>query len=161
MSQLRPLFVEGNDDVHVVANLCKFYGISVTMPRKSPLESDVFEIVDKGGISNLLETLPTEIKVRSQGDVLGMVVDADLDLLARWNSIKDILTQKGYKVPKKPALEGTILRNDDLPTVGIWLMPDNHLRGMLEDFVAKLVPENDILWNYALESVQSLPEKRF
>jgi hypothetical protein len=40
-------------------------------------------------------------------------------------------------------------------------MPDNELEGILEDFVAFLVPTGDSLWPYAKECVQQIPDRRF
>ena len=33
--------------------------------------------------------------------------------------------------------------------LGVWLMPDNRRGGMLEDFLAKLVPSGDACWAHA------------
>ena len=47
--------------------------------------------------------------------------------------------------------------------MGIWLMPNNTLAGMLEDFVSFLVRPDDALWPFAGESVQQVMalERRF
>ncbi len=147
-SQPRVLLVEGTDDKHSVLALAHY------------AELPGFDIVEKGGINSLLESLPVQLKA-SDLDVLGIVVDADTDLLARWQSLHDKLSRAGYQVPDRPEANGTILRQDDLPVVGVWLMPDNCIPGILEDFVAALIPGDDSLWPYAQESVTELPERRF
>jgi hypothetical protein len=121
---------------------------------------NTFFIKDKEGIDNLLDTLYLELE-GSGLEILGILVDADTDLQARWQSLHDILTRAGYAVPAHPVPAGTILHDENKPTVGIWLMPDNHLPGMLEDFAAMLIPDGDVLLPYARECVQQLPEKRF
>jgi len=151
MAKPRKMLVEGTDDLYVVANLCVLHGMP--MP-------ETFEIIDKKGISNLLDTLSVELQT-SELETLGILVDADTDLQARWQSLRSILTKVGYVVPAKPDLTGTILHDADKPTVGIWLMPDNHLPGMLEDFAAMLIPDDDMLLPYARECVQNIPEQRF
>jgi hypothetical protein len=151
MAKPRKMLVEGTDDLYVVANLCVVHGMP--MP-------ETFEIVDKKGISNLLDTLSVELET-SELEILGILVDADTDLQARWQSLRTILTRAGYTVPAQPVPTGTILHDEDKPTVGIWLMPDNHLPGMLEDFAAMLIPDDDVLLPYARECVQQLPERRF
>lgn len=79
-------------------------------------------------------------------EVIGVVIDADPDLDARWNSIKYNLKKLGYDVPLLPTIGGTIIEGKERnPTIGIWLMPDNNATGMLEDFVKYLIPENDML----------------
>lgn len=146
---IRKLLVEGNDDKHVVINLCMAYQIP-----------EVFEVIDKKGINNLLETLPIELKT-SDLESLGILVDADTNLQARWQSLRNTLTQAGYTVPKTPVSTGTILQNEERPTVGIWLMPNNQLPGLLENFVAELIPVGDGLWTQAQDCVANLPERRF
>ena len=149
MANPRKLLVEGRDDAVVVANLCQAHQLP-----------DAFEIAGKKGITDLLETLSTQLKT-SDLEVLGILVDADTDLQARWQSLRAHLTKEGYLVPDVPVSTGTILHVEDKPTVGIWVMPDNHLPGMLEDFVATLIPDGDALFPYAKECVQKLPEQRF
>ena len=151
MAKPRKMLVEGTDDLYVVANLCVAHGLR--MP-------ETFEIVDKKGIGNLLDTLSVELET-SDLEILGILVDADTDLQARWQSLRTILTRAGYAVPAQPVLTGTILYAEDKPTVGIWLMPDNHLPGMLEDFAAMLIPDDDVLLPYARECVQQIPDRRF
>ena len=48
-----------------------------------------------------------------------------------------------------------------VPRIGIWIMPDNKIPGILEDFVKYLIPEDDSLRDYSLQCVDNLPEKRF
>lgn len=145
----RKLLVEGVDDLHVVCSLCNIHHIP-----------DTFSVIDKKGIDNITGTLSTELKT-SDLDALGIVVDADTDLEARWQSLRSILTREGYLIARQPNPNGTILYHEDKPRVGIWLMPNNQLPGMLEDFIAALIPDGDILWPYAQRCVQTLPEQRF
>jgi hypothetical protein len=73
----------------------------------------------------------------------------------------------GYEdVPDNPAPDGTILDPPDgkfLPRVGIWVMPDNQGKGILEDFLQFLVPEGSRLSEHAKSSVAAIPvsERRF
>ncbi|MEI7844611.1 MAG: DUF3226 domain-containing protein [Chloroflexota bacterium] len=151
----RKLLVEGKDDLYVVANLCGQNGIA--MP-------ETFFINDKDGIENLLSTLSVELNA-SELQALGILVDADTDIQARWQSIRDILIREGLSVPAQPTPNGTILYTEDKPKVGIWLMPDNQphdgLPGLLEQFVAELIPGDDTLWPYAQNCVGNIPEQRF
>lgn len=45
--------------------------------------------------------------------------------------------------------------------VGVWLMPDNQSRGMLEDFAGQLVPPEDELWDKAKLNVDEIVNPRF
>ncbi|MCP5113398.1 MAG: hypothetical protein GY953_21400 [bacterium] len=138
------ILVEGADDKHVVRHLLDHHGL------------DGFDIRDRGGIDNLLETLHVELKA-SDLRQLGIIVDADESLVSRWQSIRDRLTRSGYEnVPKSPDPSGTIVSQPGRPTVGIWLMPNNSVAGILEDFVAALVPDGDQMWSRAEDCVDSV-----
>jgi hypothetical protein len=67
----------------------------------------------------------------------------------------------GYSnTPQEPEIEGTIISQPGRATVGVWIMPDNQLPGMLEDFVRLLVHEKDkALWDRAVRSVKAIPKK--
>lgn len=151
MAGERVLLVEGKDDLHAVLALRKHYQFP-----------DVFEIIVNDGIDPLLESLPVRLKA-SGLEVLGILVDADIDLQARWQSLHGILNQVGYTLPQQPQSVGTILPQADQPRVGIWLMPDNQLPGLLEDFAARLISPADPLWPRAQSAVDQIPqvERRF
>ena len=72
-------------------------------------------------------------------------MDADNpDLRGKWNSIRGRLEKENYAVPDIPNPEGTILYAENKPAIGVWLMPDNDLNGMLEDFCEQLAAPNAI-----------------
>lgn len=147
MADTRVLLVEGRDDEHVFYNLLEYHQV----PER-------FKIKNKEGISKLLDTLDVEL-LASDLQCLGIVVDADLDINARWQSFLTILGRSGYtSLPSLPDTMGTIIQQDGKPSVGIWLMPDNTLSGMLEDFVSFLVPTDDLLWPKVERCIQDIPE---
>ena len=127
------LLVEGNDDLHVLWALCEKFKI-----RQS------FDIIDCKGISNIYEQIPTRFK-QSEIKTIGIIIDADTNLSTRWDSLKDILNKQGYNPPMELPSNGFIAQNSDNITVGVWIMPNNNLNGMLEDFIAFLVPNDDKL----------------
>lgn len=149
------LLVEGNDDEHVVKHVCGARGIQ-----------RLDEIKAQGGVDPLLESLPVRLK-ESDVEVLGVVIDADTDLAARWQSLQVRLTKAGYQdIPPQPAAEGTVLDPPSgtlLPRVGIWIMPDNQTQGILEDFLRFLIPETSCLFNHVQSSIKAIPqeERRF
>jgi len=147
----RYLLVEGKDDEHVFYHLLKHHQIP-----------ECFEIKNKEGIDNLLDTLPTELK-RSNLERLGIVVDANTDVAVRWTNLRSILASAGHgDVPANPDPSGTIVvleQPERTLTVGIWFMPNNTLPGMLEDFVAFLVPPDDPLWGYAEDCLRGISEQ--
>lgn len=52
-----------------------------------------------------------------------------------------------YNVPDELPPTGLLLHptDDDEPIIGVWIMPDNQLNGMLEDFVAILSDPSDTI----------------
>ena len=62
-------------------------------------------------------------------------------------------------IPEEPAPDGTVVTQSGKPRIGVWLMPDNRVPGMLEDFVEFLVPEKDPLLSCAKEAVDLIPAK--
>lgn len=152
MATNKVLLVEGRDDEQVLYHLLGYHRI----PRES------FEIKKKGGISNLIDTLDVEL-LGSGLETLGILVDADTNLVSRWQSLRNKLITASYVVPEEPQKEGTIIRHSEQPTIGIWVMPDNTLPGFLENFVSFLVPSTDSLWDKAIEAVNQIPivERKF
>jgi hypothetical protein len=139
------LLVEGPNDQHVFFALLEHHHIP-----------ENFRVEAKMGIEALLNDLDTELE-RSGLTHLGMVVDADTRLSERWEQLRNVLEKCGYStVPVQPAPSGTIIREDGRPVVGIWLMPDNTLPGMLEDFLHFLVPPGDSLWTLAEAVIQQV-----
>ena len=48
-----------------------------------------------------------------------------------------------------------------MPRLGIWIMPNNQTKGILENFLQFLVPETDTLLGYARKCVTDLPQQLF
>lgn len=107
------------------------------------------------------------MKASEDGDIVGLVIDADSDLNSRWQSLRDVVIRAGYRdVPTTPERDGTILDHPVgalLPRIGVWIMPDNQTKGILEDFLRFLVPAGSHLFDYVKFSVANIPEgeKRF
>nr|VFJ51230.1 MAG: hypothetical protein BECKDK2373B_GA0170837_103228 [Candidatus Kentron sp. DK] len=97
-------------------------------------------------------------------ETISVVLDADNpDLQGKWDAIKGRLEKEGYTIPAVPNPAGTILRDKNKPgnkpTIGIWLMPDNDLSGMLEDFCGQLATPAAI--EYAQDCVHRARENGF
>lgn len=144
------LLVEGIDDEHVIKHLCGKRGVG-----------KLDEIKPQGDVTRLLENFPVRLK-ESDVEALGVIIDADTNLAARWQSLRDRLTKAGYQnVPDLPIPTGTILNapaDSLLPRVGVWIMPDNQTRGILEDFLRFLVPAGSHLFEHVESSVAGIPE---
>ena len=150
------LMVEGTDDEHVLKHICGAHKIS-----------HLDEVKSHGGAVRLLNAIPVQLTLsREEGDVVGIVIDADDSPSARWQSLRDIFTQAGYpNVPRRPDPNGTILESPTgaaLPRAGVWIMPDNRTPGILEDFLRFLVPDRQsALFAHAERSVATVPERLF
>ncbi|HCE47022.1 MAG TPA: hypothetical protein DET40_26030 [Lentisphaeria bacterium] len=156
MAAKKILLVEGTDDEHVIKHICGNRGIS-----------HLDEVKPHGSVDKLLDSVPVRLKASEDGDIVGVVIDADTDLAARWQSLRDRLIRIGYtNVPHDPSADGTIIDPPAgalLPRVGIWIMPDNKTRGILEDFLRFLVPDGSLLFDHVKASVATIPagERRF
>ena len=156
------LLVEGEDDQHVVWQLCAQHGL----PERFSVEVPDGSV----GISGLLEGVPSRVKTPNLR-ILGIMVDADQNPMARWQALRDRLQDpvrlQGYayrSIPVMPPPAGWIADEPNRPRVGIWLMPDNQTPGMLEDFAARLIPERDALLPRAqavLDEIDAAGLRRF
>lgn len=151
MANRRVLLVEGVDDEHVMKHICGNHGIP-----------ELDEVKQHGGAPNLLESVPVRIKASEEGDVVGVVMDADTDLHARWQSIRGRIVAMGYDdVPEAPTADGTIIAPPEgtlLPRLGFWLMPDNRTDGILEHFLRFLVPQPNVLLDHVEKCVAAIPD---
>lgn len=143
----RVLLVEGQDDVHVVLQLCA-------------LREDIpdFSVKDKKGIEKLLAGISGEINAPER-EVVGILVDANDDVEARWRAVTGQLEKQSLQPPEHPEPAGTIIDESDIyPRVGIWLMPDNQSRGEIEDFVAGMIPADDPVWPLSNGYIDGIPK---
>ncbi len=152
------LLVEGIDDKHSVIHLLARHGFDFDDGAKRPVDVD-----DYGGIDKLLQGVVTATSTYPR---VGVIIDADHPPFDRWAQLGGGLMrageERGYepiRLPDVPAPGGTIVpgRNVDWK-FGVWVMPDNVQRGMLEDFLAALVPADDVCWPLAVQSTRRARE---
>lgn len=138
------LLVEGVNDEHVIKNLCFVHGVA------APFIEDVEGIEELfAGITNRLK----EENIRT----LGIVVDADVSPSNQWERVTNRLAAIGYgSIPAQPPHEGWVSTESVPMRVGVWIMPDNGQPGMLEDFVAQLIPVDDPLLAKAGATLQEV-----
>ncbi len=127
------LLVEGSDDKRVIPEL--------------------IEAMD--GVDQLLEPGVIETEVKASGlEALGIVVDADSDGAAQWQRIRARCLPSFPNLPRELPADGLVHANQAGLRLGVWIMPDNMLGGMLETFLAYLVPDQrKDVWAYACEAV--------
>lgn len=143
------LLAEGKNDCHVIYALCGKYDIPENFAVHD-CESDV----------RALKKLSALISSSEEYEVIGIVIDADNpDLRAKWSNISTRLQKEGYEVPEIPSPDGTIIATEGKPKIGVWLMPDNTIDGMLENFCAEMISTEAV--NFAKECVINAKERGF
>jgi len=147
----RILLVEGREDREVVYQFCNYHSIN---------NRALFDVETKDGYERLRDDLM--VRPLTGVKVIGAIDDADTDPHGRWHSLRNGLLDSGYiDFPNEPLEGGTIVPGmAGLPSIGIWLMPNNKLIGMLEDFLASLIREEDVLLKKAVSCVDGIPSEQ-
>lgn len=152
----RLLIVEGQDDRHVISHLAKTADLLLFNQRKPPPdmeEARAIEIIDEGSDYKVLTSINRYLG-QSKLQKFGVVMDADTSVVDRWNSIRDRLNRDGLALPTEIDPDGFVGQSPNGVRIGVWLMPDNLATGMLENFAAQMIPDDDRLWGLAKRSVQ-------
>ncbi len=176
------LLVEGPDDVHVVSQLLNTHGLTSLRNDKdkgvnplklfigdSPL--DIVPVTDADEMIGRFEAALELASVRPKAVGLILDFDAPNELqannrdIAVQNSIRK-LQENGcrWNLPKDftvLASEGFVAdsADEDTPRIGVWLMPNNQGRGMLETFLQQLIPsERSGLLDHARQSTDTAKE---
>lgn len=153
------LIVEGKD-YYFIGTLCrKHFG------RPDGFTERTEKQFLKGG-RGYTDTLNTFIDAFDDPNLtnIGLIVDADFgNLEGRFSSILAALSQKLKRDLSKYRLntEGVTIVEEGLPTIGIWLMPDNTNDGYLEYFVEQLIADNDVLLPLAQSTITDLMTKDY
>ncbi len=113
------LVVEGKDEINFFRVLFEHMGIS-----------DSIDIRDAGGKDRFKTVLPTFTIASGFKSIkkIGIVMDADEHAENTFRSVSGTIEKIGLTPPEKP---GNFSKN--IPSVGIFIMPDNNSNGMLED----------------------------
>ena len=142
----KKLLVEGKEDQFAIVGLMSAHVEWGNTPEEWPVQ-----IKDQDGITNLLAdgVIPTYLK-SSEAETLGIVVDANDQFEGRWQRLRDLCRDAFPDVPADLPEDGLVLQNAEGRRLGVWIMPDNRSRGILETFLTFLVPaEGKALWQYA------------
>lgn len=137
------LLVEGTDERLVIPELIEANGII----WGETYRDWIVEIVDMEGVSNLLRRGTIEAEIKASGvKALGIILDADQNIEANWNMVRERCLGEFPDIPAQIPAEGLVITNSDSLRLGIWMMPDNQSRGMFETFLMFLAPntESDI-----------------
>ena len=154
------LLVEGKSELRDFPQLIEKNGILWEDNQGEPIVS----IKECDGYENITsELISTEFKATGLTH-LGLIIDADFNVVERWQSIRNICLKleniNDNDLPVKIPETGLIIDTIDNKKFGIWMMPDNQNRGMLETFLAYMIKdESDPLWQYAQEVVTEAKTK--
>jgi len=149
------LLVEGSDDQHSVIHLMARHGYDWD-------DSTIFRpyVHVTGNLFQLLSELPVTLKDDRHFQRVGILVDTDTSVADRWTQVRNNAKRAGIILPGSPDPEGTIAEGlQPGSRIGFWLMPDNSSPGNLENFLHKLVPEEDPTWPWADEVVHEARQR--
>ncbi|HMV69066.1 MAG TPA: hypothetical protein PKA64_19625 [Myxococcota bacterium] len=92
---------------------------------------------------------------------MGILLDADESAEGRWQEVRRQLGQIGVDVGGELPAAGFVSEaGRSWPRVGVWIMPDNRSRGMLETFLLMLrAGRQDGLWSFAQEVVATVRDR--
>ncbi len=146
------LLVEGEDDKRVIPQLIEGVGI----PWGDRKKDWIVHIEPCEGVEEILKpgSIKTELKA-SNLKRLGIVIDADDRPERYWERIRDQCIDAFPALPRVLDAQGVVVTNDEGLRFGVWMLPDNRSHGMMETFLAHLVPENEPLWAHCEQSAMS------
>ncbi|HEY9853505.1 MAG TPA: DUF3226 domain-containing protein [Leptolyngbyaceae cyanobacterium] len=158
MAEVHPcvLLVEGKEDLRVIPELMEANGINWGR-RKNP----IVYIRDYDGYQKLADSDVITTELQASGlSALGILIDADDNPDGRWQSIRDACLKSIPDIPESLPENGLIHIAPNKVKFGIWMMPDNKMRGMLETFLTYMIPHNnELIWQFAQEVVKQAKNK--
>lgn len=130
------LLVEATTDRGVIAGLMEANDVPWPDPPDSPVCID-----PRGGVDEILKPGVLEAELGASGlEALGVVVDANGDAGTRWDDLRERCSSEFSDLPDQIPAEGLEVLRSGGPRFGIWIMPDNRLKGTLEDWLVRLIP---------------------
>ena len=146
--ETKKLLVEGAEELRVIPQLMEANGVTWNRGEE-PLN-----IINCDGVENLLKPkyISAQLKTPNGLTHLGIVIDADEEPDNRWKSLYNACLPNIPNFPQNLPAAGLIITLESGIKFGVWMMPDNQSRGMLETFLAYLVPDNN-LWQYTQNKV--------
>ena len=128
------LLVEGKSDLRVVPQLVERAGVAW-----GARGSEIVRIHETDGYPKLAEQFNSQLKNAGLRRI-GILVDANTDPAARWQSIAMTVASE-CTLPAAPPAAGIVIpATTSGKRLGIWMMPDNASRGMMETFLLALRP---------------------
>jgi hypothetical protein len=150
------LLVEGKQEVRVIPELIEANGVDWGA-RNHP----VVYLRDYDGYRKIVDADVISTELQASGlSALGIMIDADDNLKGRWQSIRNVCLKIIPDIPEDLPEEGLIHNAPNGVKFGIWIMPDNRMSGMLETFLAYMLPYgNEPLWEFAQETTEQAKKR--
>ena len=150
------LIVEGEEDKRVIPQLIEANGIPWGETKKEAVVN-----IEAYGNDDFADATFISTELKASGlKALGLMIDADDDLNARWQSVRNACLKSIPDIPEQLPATGLIHSTDSGIRFGVWIMPDNQTQGMLETFLTYLIPdESEPLWQYAQEVAKEAQNK--
>jgi hypothetical protein len=162
------LLVEGEADKSFFKQICKNLSLDNTVKVALPKElGDTHNT--KGGVINQLILLQAQLE-DGQITNIAAIIDADYKQYGsgKTKTLDDIterLRPSGFEKRRQtPNQAGIYFDHDDgLPTIGLWIMPNNQQEeGMLEDWIKSCIGDDkETLFKKATTVVQQLNSPKF
>ena len=159
--QQRIIF-EGNNDLYTIIAI---WDLNLKIP-KGFNEKNLENFGKTGGSFNgAIKGLKAALNEENLTNI-GIIVDADKKgknggVAERWQRIHDTIKAKFPELDLRgysPNPNGIVIFNDNYPTIGVWIMPDNQNEGYLEHFLAQLIDREDVMYKNAVDKVSDLYE---
>jgi hypothetical protein len=151
------LLVEGQDEVRSIPYLMGLNGIEWSKDNKP-----IVQLRDCKGCDNIINADAIGVELKADGiEALGILLDADEHPRDRWIAIRNACRKSGISMmPDELPIDGLVVQTDNEIRVGIWIMPDNKLPGMLETFLGYLLPDDTSpLWELAKSTIDIAKER--
>lgn len=143
------LLVEGNDEKYTIPRIMDHYVVWGDKESDRIVEIKNLDSVDEILKPGVIESYAKIPKLNA----LGIILDANDSFDLRWTMVSDRLRAVTEDFPDDISEGGIVHQTASGLRLGIWMMPDNRSRGMLETFLGWLLkPNRAPLWNFAQES---------
>ncbi|MCF6346460.1 MAG: hypothetical protein L3J00_08340 [Thiomicrorhabdus sp.] len=161
------LLVEGEADKGFFEEMCKILDLNAQVQVALPKELGGTHNT-KGGILSHLNILLPQL---NDGHLTNIAVIVDADYIKHGSGkqktfvqVSNILEEFDFTLRDSDSDQKGFLFNhsDGLEDFGLWIMPNNHSEGMLEDWIIECVESDEkVLFDQAVISVQNLSSPKF
>lgn len=161
------LLVEGEADKGFFKKVCKKLSLDATVKVALPKDLAGNAFNTKGGVLSQLELLQNQLE---DGHITNIAAIVDADFIEHGSGTEktlkkasDLLAPFGFTKRNSPLVSGFYFDHDDgLPSIGLWIMPDNQKEGMLEDWLKSCIKsDEEKLYIQAQEAVQKINNPKF